>query len=73
MNVLQGKGTFTWKNTGKKYTGEWMNNRMHGKGHMIYSDGKEYIGDFDNDLRHGQGLYKFGDEREYEGGWFKGK
>ena len=50
-----------------------MNNKMHGKGHMIYPDGKEYIGDFDNDLRHGQGLYKFGDEREYEGGWFKGK
>ena len=46
QNQLHGHGTFTWASTKKKYIGEWENNKMHGKGHMIYPDGKEYVGEF---------------------------
>ena len=73
QNQLHGNGVFTWASSKKTYTGEWKNNKMDGKGHMIYPDGKEYIGDFENDMRHGSGLYTFGDGREYEGEWSKGK
>jgi len=37
----EGLGTFTWSEKGPKsgtsYEGEWLNNRQHGKGKMIYA------------------------------------
>jgi len=37
MNEIQGKGTYIWSD-GKKYDGEWLNNKMHGQGHLIWPD-----------------------------------
>ena len=39
--LREGFGTFTWSEKGSKsgqsYEGEWLNNRQHGKGKMIYA------------------------------------
>ena len=39
--LREGIGTFTWSEKGSKsgtsYEGEWLNNRQHGKGKMIYA------------------------------------
>ena len=38
---------------GKSYTGEWLQNKMHGQGHLKWKDGKSYIGSFEFDKREG--------------------
>ena len=43
MNEIQGEGVYDWSDK-KKYSGSWMNNKMHGHGHLIWPDGKQYIG-----------------------------
>jgi hypothetical protein len=37
----------------KSYVGQWLNNKMHGEGHLTWPDGKQYIGHFDEDKRQG--------------------
>ena len=43
---------YKWSD-GKSYEGDWLNNKMHGWGHLIWPDGKQYIGEFEEDKRHG--------------------
>ena len=31
---------------GRKYEGQWLNNKMHGKGTFSWVDGKIYIGEY---------------------------
>ena len=59
--LREGLGTFTWSEKGPKsgtsYEGEWLNNRQHGKGKMIY----------ESDIKDGfEGSVD-------EGNWIKGK
>ena len=35
MNEITGTGKYIWID-GKQYDGEWMKNKMHGKGHLRY-------------------------------------
>ena len=39
MNEIQGKGKYKWSDE-KIYVGEWVNNKMHGRGHLTWADGK---------------------------------
>ena len=39
MNEIQGEGTYIWSDK-KKYQGQWLNNKMHGIGHLKWPDGK---------------------------------
>ena len=39
MNEIQGNGRYTWADK-KCYTGCWLNNKMHGEGHLAWPDGK---------------------------------
>lgn len=41
MNEISGYGLYKWSD-GKRYEGEWHNNKMHGKGFLVWPDGKEY-------------------------------
>lgn len=45
------------------FTGEWQNNKMHGKGMVILSDGSSYSGDWIENAPNGHGrmVYKNGD------------
>ncbi len=45
---MHGKGIYYYPD-GKKYIGEWKNNKKHGKGTMIYSNGNKKVGYWQND------------------------
>ena len=55
------------------YEGEWENNKMHGRGTLVWRDGKRYEGQFVYDKREGHGTFKWKDGRVYEGQWKDGK
>ena len=40
---------------GDEYTGDWKNNKRHGKGVFISMIGDKYEGDWSNDMKHGIG------------------
>ena len=42
---MSGAGTYVWLD-GRKYNGEWQENKMHGKGTLEMVDGKKYTGEF---------------------------
>ena len=56
-------GTYTWEN-GKKYVGEWKDNKWHGQGTAAFPDGEKYVGEWQNNKRNGQGTatYAIGDK-----------
>ncbi|KAL0233973.1 hypothetical protein PCE1_002476 [Barthelona sp. PCE] len=69
------------KNTSKNekkesYSGEWLNNAMHGYGEYGYRDGSVYVGSFHQNCRSGIGSLYIPDEHGklmlvYEGHWEK--
>jgi hypothetical protein len=55
------------------FNGEWLNNKMHGKGVFTWSDGRKYEGDYHDDKKSGYGVFTWPDGRMYEGMWLNGK
>ncbi|EAR94970.2 MORN motif protein (macronuclear) [Tetrahymena thermophila SB210] len=55
------------------YFGQYMNQKRHGKGLMIYNNGRLYEGLWENDLKHGKGFEKFPNCSVYEGQYVNGK
>ena len=43
MGMMQGEGEYWWKD-GRKYVGEYYQNRKHGAGIYVYSDGSMFEG-----------------------------
>ncbi len=41
--MFHGKGNYIWPN-GKKYEGNWINNKMEGKGTFNWPDGRKFVG-----------------------------
>lgn len=58
---------------GKIYTGEWINNKIEGKGRLTWPDRSYFEGEFHNDRKHGKGTLVFPDNSSYEGVWNFGK
>lgn len=54
---MQGKGTFTWPD-GRKYVGEYIEDRKEGFGIFTFKDGRIYEGEWLNGKQHGRGLFK---------------
>ena len=54
-------------------TGEWLNDRLNGKGSIVWSDGSSYFGEFLDGDFHGLGTYDWGDGEKYVGEWLEGK
>jgi len=53
---------------GSKYEGEWVNNKINGKGIYKWKDGRVYNGEWLNNNMHGYGVYTWlEDGRKYEG------
>jgi len=44
---MHGKGTFTWAD-GRKYVGEYIDDKKQGYGEFIWPDGRSYKGDWFN-------------------------
>ena len=49
------------------YQGNWIENQMHGKGKLIWTDGRTYDGFFKLDQKHGYGEYRLADNSVYKG------
>ena len=49
-------GCYIWAD-GRKYIGQWANNKMHGKGVFTWPDGRYYEGDYFDDVKQGHGVF----------------
>lgn len=49
-----------------KYSGEWLNDKMHGSGKFTYASGTYYDGHWENSEYQGTGTFSWPDGRLYE-------
>ena len=69
---MHGHGVFTWPD-GRRYQGDYVNDKKHGFGIYTWSNGREYAGQWENGQQHGQGIYKDINGVERTGLWEEGK
>lgn len=50
------------------YTGDWVDDEMHGQGKFTFASGAVYRGCFEHNKFQGQGSYTFPDGKQYEVG-----
>jgi hypothetical protein len=50
------KGIYEWSD-GRKYEGEWKNNKMEGYGVFTWPDGRRYEGEYIDDKKEGNGVF----------------
>ena len=62
--VRHGKGTYSER--GNTYTGDWVDDKMHGKGKFSYASKAEYEGDWVDNKYQGTGKYTWPDGSSYE-------
>lgn len=53
---MHGRGVYVWKD-GRKYEGEYKEDKKDGFGTYTWADGKKYSGEWRNSKRHGKGIY----------------
>ena len=53
------------KANGRRYTGEFVQGKRHGKGEMTFPNGDKYTGDWNEGRRTGHGLYLFANGNRY--------
>lgn len=71
MGKKEGYGTFTWPD-GRKYEGQWENDKMHGFGTFVWISGSKYSGNYVEGKRVGAGFLQYWDGRTYEGEYLNG-
>ena len=69
---MHGKGFYTWAD-GRKYDGDYINDRKEGFGSYIWADGRRYEGQWANGKQHGRGKYFGIDGSMKYGTWEDGK
>lgn len=77
-NCFHGSGVCSWLKDGRKYEGNWANNKPHGFGRLSFSPFDEqqrayYKGEWSENQRHGYGIMKWNSGATYEGNWVNGK
>lgn len=65
-------GVYSWQD-GREYRGDWVNNKMEGKGVFNWPDGRKYEGSYIDDKKEGLGIFYWPDGRRYDGQWMNGK
>lgn len=65
-------GTYVYKSSGARYSGDWAENKKSGTGELLMPDKGKYVGDFKDDKRTGQGTYTYPNGDSYTGGWLDG-
>ena len=70
--IQQGRGFMQWAD-GSRYLGEFQNNKIHGKGKVVFSNEDWYQGSFVKGKKSGYGKYVFVDGRSYLGDWLNDK
>jgi len=69
---MHGKGNYLWGD-GRRYEGEYLNDKKHGFGKYVWADGRAYIGYWINGKQDGYGKYILTDKSASIGLWNKGK
>ena len=54
---------------GDVYSGNWKDDKMHGKGRFNYANGSWYQGELQLGVIHGHGIFHYANGDEYEGEW----
>ena len=65
MNILIQYLGDMMKANGRRYTGEFVQGKRHGKGEMTFPNGDKYTGDWNEGRRTGHGLYLFANGNRY--------
>ena len=66
-----GKGTFVCEKF--TFTGEWKDDKMHGKGEIVYKNGEKYVGEWRDNQKYGQGTYYFKNNDIFEANYLNDK
>jgi Uncharacterized protein conserved in bacteria len=69
---MHGKGVYVWAD-GRKYEGEYVNDKKDGYGIYTWADGRKYQGYWSNGKQHGKGKYIATDGTIKWGVWEDGK
>lgn len=70
---MHGKGVFIWPD-GRKYEGEYKNDKKEGYGEFEWNDGRKYKGKWINGKQNGEGeFYHIKDKIWKKGIWSDGK
>lgn len=69
---MDGYGIYTWKD-GRKFEGQYREDKKHGFGIYEWSDGRKYEGQWFKGKQHGIGTYYVPDEATQSGLWEDGK
>jgi hypothetical protein len=72
INLIVKIGIYQWSD-GRKYEGEWKNNKMEGNGIFTWPDNRRYEGEYIDDKKEGHGVFYWPDGRKYDGDWKNGK
>jgi len=70
--MYNGNGVYLFPD-GKKYHGEFKNNKFNGVGTFTFPNGKMYTGGFKNNQFHGQGTYVFPNGKKFTGRFKKNR
>ena len=70
-NCRDGRGSMNFRD-GRRYDGDWNDNKFDGKGLMIWPDGRRYDGQWKNDKQNGEGSEIGADGSTYLGDWNDG-
>lgn len=71
IKVRDGTGVFI--HGPEKYTGQWVDDKMHGQGEYLFASGAKYKGNFVANIFNGEGEYHFPDGAIYSGSWNNNK
>jgi hypothetical protein len=53
---MHGKGVFAWPD-GRRYEGEYIDDKKQGFGIFFWPDGRQYIGQWGHGKQHGRGTF----------------
>ena len=70
---MNGKGVFEWPD-GRKYEGEYKNDKKEGHGVFTWPDGRQYDGNWKNGRQDGEGKFYYPKNKQWKKGiWKEGK
>jgi radial spoke head protein 1 len=64
--VREGQGTYTFGVSGAVYSGNYVDNKKHGKGKMTFPDKSVFEGDWVEDVIQGSGTYIYASGDVYQ-------
>ena len=70
--LVNGQGSYQWPD-GRRYEGEYVDDKKEGQGTFYWPDGRKYEGGWENGKQHGIGTYTSASGKTKQGEWQEGK